>query len=335
LCSACFLSRELQPVFPSAAKPRGPENPRSIRFITSNRVSIEAHQQGSGAASGPHSYPIHARHRLDRGEVTLIPTAESERGERDPTKRSISGIAGIEGTRGDYTFVQTKPTPAEKAKGGPIEAVSQPQVRTDEAAGVGNIEKVRDILFGSQMRDYEKRFARMEERLAKEIANLREETGKRFDAIESYAKREVESLSDRLSTEQNERTESLKREAESLSERLKVEQTERAEVLKELSKELKEANRLLEKRIAQLDDLLGKTSRELRQQLLDQSKELSDVIRLKYEDAMAGLERVGRELRLDKVDRSKLSELLMGMALQLTDDAALRFNLEADNALHE
>ena len=225
--------------------------------------------------------------------------------------------------------------PAEKAKGGVVETVSQPQVRTDETAGVGNIEKVRDILFGSQMRDYEKRFARMEERLAKETANLREETRKRFDAIEGYAKREVESLSDRLSTEQNERTESLKREAGSLDERLKVEHTERAEALKELSRELKEADRLLEKRIAQLDDLLGKTSRELRQQLLDQSKELSDVIRLKYEDAMAGLERVGRELRLDKVDRSKLSELLMGMALQLTDDAALRFNLEADNALHE
>ncbi|HBZ56785.1 MAG TPA: hypothetical protein DEO88_15390 [Syntrophobacteraceae bacterium] len=225
--------------------------------------------------------------------------------------------------------------PVEKTKAAAVDAASQPQVRGDETAGAGNIEKVRDILFGTQMRDYEKRFARMEERMAKEVSNLRDETRKRFDAIESYAKKEVESLSDRLSAEQNERTESIKREVELLNERLKAEQNERAEATKELSRELKEANRLLEKRIAQLDDLLGKTSRDLRQQILDQSKELSDVIRLKYEDVMAALERVAHELRQDKVDRSKLSELLMGMALHLTDDAALRLNLEADDSLHE
>lgn len=224
--------------------------------------------------------------------------------------------------------------PADKAKAAAVGG-GQPQVRSDETAGAGNIEKVRDILFGTQMRDYEKRFARLEERMAKEVSNLREETRKRFDAIENYAKKEVESLSDRLAAEQNERTESVKREAELSSERLKAEQNERAEAQKELSKELKEANRLLEKRIAQLDDLIGKTSRDLRQQILDQSKELSDSIRLKYDDSMAALERVARELRLDKVDRSKLSELLMGMALQLTDDAALRLNTDADDLIHE
>jgi hypothetical protein len=225
--------------------------------------------------------------------------------------------------------------PVEKTKTSLVQGASQPQIRGDETAGVGNIEKVRDILFGTQMRDYEKRFARMEERMAKEVSNLRDETRKRFDAIESYAKKEVESLSDRLSVEQNERAESIKREAELLSDGLKGEQGERGEAIEELSRELKETNRLLEKKIAQLDELLGKTSRDLRQQILDQSKELADVIRLKYEDATAALERVARELRLDKVDRSKLSELLMGMALHLTDDAALRLNIETDDVPHE
>jgi hypothetical protein len=226
-------------------------------------------------------------------------------------------------------------SPVEKTKAGAVEAVSQPLIRSDEVGGVGNIEKVRDILFGTQMRDYEKRFARMEDRVSKEVSNLRDETRKRFDAIESYAKREVESLIDRITVEQNERSELVKRETELLSNRLKAEQNERIEAVKELSKELKEADRLLEKRITQLDDQLSKTSRELRQQLLDQSKELSEVIRIKYEDAMAALERVARELRVDKVDRSKLSELLMGMALHLTDDAALRLNVEANELFHD
>lgn len=227
------------------------------------------------------------------------------------------------------------PFPVEKARTGAAQGTGQPQARGDETGGVGNIEKVRDILFGTQMREYEKRFARMEERMMKEVSNLRDETRKRFDAVEGYAKKEIESLCDRLSVEQNERAESIKREGELLSNRLKGEQVERGEAIKELAMELKETNRLLEKKIAQLDELIGRISRDLRQQILDQSKELSEVIRLKYEDATAALERVGRELRLDKVDRSKLSELFMGMALHLTDDAALRLNIDTDDEPHE
>lgn len=225
--------------------------------------------------------------------------------------------------------------PVEKPPAVYAQGTGQPQVRSEEPAGVGNIEKVRDILFGAQMKDYEKRFVRMEERMTREVSNLREETRKRFDAIESYAKKEIESLSDRLTVEQNERAESVKREAELMGSRLKSEQAERGEAIKELTGELKETGRILEKKIAQLDELLGKTSRELRQQILDQSKELSEVIRVKYEDSTAALERAARELRLDKLDRAKLSELLMGMALHLTDDAALRLNTESDDKSHE
>ena len=42
-----------------------------------------------------------------------------------------------------------------------------------------NVDKIRDILFGSQMRDYEKRFARLEENVSKAVETLREDTMKR------------------------------------------------------------------------------------------------------------------------------------------------------------
>ena len=66
------------------------------------------------------------------------------------------------------------------------------------AAESGSVDKIRDILFGSQMRDYDKRFARLEERLLKESAELREETRRRFDSLESYIRVEFGSLSDRI-----------------------------------------------------------------------------------------------------------------------------------------
>src|SRR5438067_8037722 len=38
--------------------------------------------------------------------------------------------------------------------------------------GIGNVDKIREILFGSQIREYESRFARLEERLVDELADL-------------------------------------------------------------------------------------------------------------------------------------------------------------------
>ena len=42
-----------------------------------------------------------------------------------------------------------------------------------EAASAGNVDKIRDILFGGQMRDYERRFQELEDRLLEEGAQNR------------------------------------------------------------------------------------------------------------------------------------------------------------------
>ena len=56
------------------------------------------------------------------------------------------------------------------------------------------------IVFGSQMRDYESRFARLEETSFKETLEMRKTNRRRFDQLESYIKRELESLQARLKT---------------------------------------------------------------------------------------------------------------------------------------
>ncbi|MEO5721469.1 MAG: hypothetical protein ABIR71_08375, partial [Chthoniobacterales bacterium] len=61
-----------------------------------------------------------------------------------------------------------------------------------------NVDRIRDILFGSQMRDYDGRFQRVEERLVREAAELRGDLQKRLEALEAYMKGEVESLTHRL-----------------------------------------------------------------------------------------------------------------------------------------
>jgi len=203
--------------------------------------------------------------------------------------------------------------PAETPKGDKTGDAGRSQSTVGDVVGVGNVDKIRDILFGSQMRDYEKRFIRLEERIMKETADLRDETKKRFDSLENYINKEMESLSDRLTAEKDARSESVK----------------------ELSKELKDTSKSFEKKVGRLDEQLRKSSRDLRQQILDQSKSLSDEIREKHEETAAALEQTAQELRAEKVDRATLSELFMEMAMRLSDEAAMNLNLKIDELQNE
>lgn len=165
----------------------------------------------------------------------------------------------------------------------------------------GNIDKIRDILFGSQSRDFERRFARMEERMSKEIADMRDETRRKLDALEDYIKGEVKSLTDRLVSEQN----------------------SRADAVKELAGELKDLSHNFDKKVTHINEQAAKAESDLRQQILSQSKNLSDEIQKRHNEQLASLERESTEIRDDKADRHALAELFTEMAMRLTND----FNL--------
>ena len=79
-----------------------------------------------------------------------------------------------------------------------------------ELPDAGNIDKIRDILFGAQSREFDKRMARLEERLTKEAGNLKDDMRRRFEALETYVKRELESLSERVDAERQDRVVGLK-----------------------------------------------------------------------------------------------------------------------------
>jgi len=175
------------------------------------------------------------------------------------------------------------------------------QVLDDEQAGTASLDKVRDILFGAQSREYEKRFTRLEERLLKEAAELRNDLKSRFDSLEQYVKNEVESLTSRMKNEQKEKTESLG----------------------ELSRELGHLGKLLQERVTQLDDQAIQGQREIRQQVLEQHKSLSQEIQQKSTDLSLMFENAIEELRGEKLDRASLAEMFMESALRLNNDFKL------------
>jgi methyl-accepting chemotaxis protein len=177
----------------------------------------------------------------------------------------------------------------------------QPTTAPQEAPNLGNLDKVRDILFGAQMRDYDRRFTRLEERLLKEVSDARDDARRRFDQIENFFKQELAAM----------------------GERLRSESSQRAQATEDITRELRDTSKAINQKLSQMDEQASQTNREIRQQLLDQSKNLSDEIRQKYEELAAALTREARELRSDKADRAALSNLFTELAMRLNNEFKL------------
>src|SRR6202162_6664752 len=71
-------------------------------------------------------------------------------------------------------------------------AAKDPNPSNKEAPEGANVDKIRDILFGSQMRDYEKRFIRLEDNVTKAKEGLGEDMTKGLDTRRAFVSEGVE-----------------------------------------------------------------------------------------------------------------------------------------------
>jgi hypothetical protein len=161
-----------------------------------------------------------------------------------------------------------------------------------------NVDRIRNILFGSQMRDYDGRFQRLDERLARESAEVRGDLQKRLEALEAFMKGEVESMTNRVQAENAERTQALGK----------------------LAHDLGETARGLELKLSHLDQQAAQGVRDLREQLLEQSKALSNEINEKHGQMKAGLEQEAQQIRSAMTGREALAEMLSEVSLRLKNE---------------
>lgn len=174
----------------------------------------------------------------------------------------------------------------------------EPRLPFAEAREEEGIDKVRDILFGAHVRQYEQKFKHLEDLIQKEIANLRSETTKSADMLETYVKKELEALSEQVKNEQTERTESVE----------------------ELSGKIDRTVKNLEKRTGQLSEKVLASQRDLQEQILQQSKSLMEEIRSQNSQISSSLDQSVDELRTEKMDRLAFANLLMEVAMRLKDE---------------
>lgn len=172
---------------------------------------------------------------------------------------------------------------------------------TKDAPGV---DKIRELLFGNQMQDYDRRFAVIEERFQQKLRELEGDSARTLQSMEASVRKQLESISGQVRQEQDLRTEADK----------------------ELGRGLREHIQALEKRLSKVADEMATLDREFTERLGHESQALREDIKHRNEDTRTTIERMFSELSSVKTDRNLLAGLFVEIARCLNQDPTPRPN---------
>ncbi len=158
-----------------------------------------------------------------------------------------------------------------------------------------NVDKIRDILFGGQMRDYESRFRTMDKLISQETSRLSNDISARLDQLDTYIKNEFNVLNEKLLSEGK----------------------ERKNASEDLAGSVADMRKVLENRIADVDEVHGSAEQEIRGRLHEQATELLEAMRNNQVAIETSLRDESRRLGDEKVARSDLAGLFSEVALRL------------------
>lgn len=176
---------------------------------------------------------------------------------------------------------------------------SLPPAAAPEAPTEGNLEKIRELLFGREMNAMDKRFSRLESRLEAEAAALRADIAARMQALEMHVKNEFTALRAAVEQERRERIAAVDRlAAEAAGER------------EGLAREIREAR-----------DAGQRSEQALRQLVADESADAENALRSTTDEIRRTMARHAAALEDRKADRTALAAIFAEAASRLNEAA--------------
>ena len=163
---------------------------------------------------------------------------------------------------------------------------------------VDNVNKIREIIFGSQMRSYEQRFEELENALTLEISRMKNELDLRLDSLEKLVRNEIDDTGVLIQKEKR----------------------ERVEALENINKFWQDITKGLSENLGNIEDKVTKTTSLLRNEMHQQSIEWSQSLTKEIEELGVRLAKEMNVLRSDKLARNDLGDLLGEVALRLKDE---------------
>jgi hypothetical protein len=170
----------------------------------------------------------------------------------------------------------------------------------EPGADAVSVDKNRDILFGNQMQDYDRRFSQIDERFQQKLRDLESETARHMGTVEVSLKKQLDSVANQMIQEKELRSDSDK----------------------ELERSLRDHAQSLEKRIGQLSDQLSQFERDFIERITTETQALRDELKRRNDDTRANVEKMFAELSCVKTDRNLLAGLFVEIAKCLNQDVA-------------
>jgi hypothetical protein len=148
-----------------------------------------------------------------------------------------------------------------------------------------SIETVRDILMGDQSREFKRRFSLLEERVTREVGEMRDELRSTFEPFKQYVRSELASLGATLSNTDG---------------------------------RLDGQGHIFDSKLVNAEEKAAQRLRQVEEGVIERARQLSDEIRKRNEVVMTAMRRAIQELDSRKPDRAALAALLSEVAAQLS-----------------
>jgi uncharacterized protein YfbU (UPF0304 family) len=160
---------------------------------------------------------------------------------------------------------------------------------------LGNVDQIRDIIFGAQLRDYDSRLAKVE-------------SG--FTLLQQEMRDRIDQLRDSLSAE-------LKTTVDALEKKLKLYHATNQEECFELRQQVDRISRKFSTNIQTLDETLDTQTQMLRNELVQSKDKLQEDVSALRDLVLEELDRRFSDLKEAKVSREDLAETLFALGMRL------------------
>lgn len=178
--------------------------------------------------------------------------------------------------------------------------------RVDVSSRFGDIGQIREILFGSQLKEYSNRLDSLEGALK----DLREKTDQRLKELQEDSNRHIEEVKQGFST-------GLQTAVEALGEQIKSMSLKDEEEKTDIRQEIDRLSKRLSSNVATLDEAIDKQTRSLREDLLSSHKKLQTDILDAKNRIFEELDKRASLLATDKIARKEMAEMFFELFLKL------------------
>ena len=160
---------------------------------------------------------------------------------------------------------------------------------------LGNIDQIRDIIFGPQLREYDNRFEKVES----DIALLQQEMRDRIDQVKTVVSTELRSAFD------------------SLEKKLRSISLSYQEEISDLRQQVDRVNKKFTNAVEALDQNVDNQTNSIRKELTDSRTKLQEDVRTLRIQVFEELERRLSSMRDTKVSKDDVAEIMFELGMRL------------------